>query len=112
MSRKNRQDLPLVKCTPWCEHGDGHPGEMSVEDQWCSSEQLEVGLTLETVLGDAREPSSLTLDYVSTYLSKDALHAPPHVHLGRNCGTGVKLTLDEARQLGEALVDLARLGEK
>ncbi len=105
-----QRGLPLVPCAPWCEDHDGHPRDRSVQDQCCFSEDSTVGLTLEPLLHD--EPSKPMLDYMSAYLAKYALHAAPHVHLGRNQRTGVQLTLDEARRLGEALIDLAALGEK
>lgn len=31
-----------VTCKPWCCHGDGHPAELYVEDQYCASEMLTV----------------------------------------------------------------------
>jgi hypothetical protein len=53
-------------------------------------------MTLEPTLGSGDDPGHSILDYLTAYLSQDALHAAPHVHLGRNHSTGIKLRLEEA----------------
>lgn len=45
---------------------------------------VPVNLTLEAVLlGDPSEPENRMLDYMIAHLTKDALHAVPHVRWDR-----------------------------
>ncbi len=35
MTTTEPHPLPTIECTPWCKHGDGHPGEVFGSDQTC-----------------------------------------------------------------------------
>jgi hypothetical protein len=39
MTTTERNYLPSVACTPWCEYGDGHPDAVFASDQTCYSER-------------------------------------------------------------------------
>jgi hypothetical protein len=95
--------LPPITCTSWCEHSDGHPGMRHNEDQSCESEEARTYLHLRKYNDDDQAT------YVTTYVERRELQATPHVHLGVDIDTGVKLTPAEARQLGRSLLKMARL---
>lgn len=105
MTTTARKGLPLVACKTWCEDGDGHPGALHPEDQWCGSEPVRVTLTRAPLVElDAGE---YALDDLRAYLMQDQYEVEPRIHLGRGESYGVYLTPGEARALGEALVRLA-----
>jgi hypothetical protein len=87
------ETLPPVQCQPWCEYQDGHANEGLVEDQFCSSVELQVPLSFEQRTG----LEALTV-YASQAPGEDArvvLCATYHVAL--------HLTLAETHQLIEHL---------
>lgn len=74
----------------------------------CPDEE-RVYLTRHMLLG---ERENFMLDYAAAYVEKPALHHVPTVHLGRNELVGMTLTLDEARELREQVINLTALGGK
>lgn len=83
----------LIQCQPWCESGDGHPGETCREDQTCMGTSRIVTLSTE----DASTPRELAIYEVQE------LGRPMHVTISHNEDHGAALTLDEARSLRDAL---------
>jgi hypothetical protein len=100
-----RESLPPVQCAPWCEDGDGHTNARHVDDQWCSSTENRVSLTRTPMVLLCDD--SWRLDYVTTYLVRDAYEVGARINLSRGEDAGVYLTPDEARELGETLIRLA-----
>ena len=114
MTTTERQSLPAVVCTPWCEHGDGHTNAIFRGDQTCWGPSDYVDLSLEEIIraeGDVYTPRIGAMAY------RHWSHTPcVYVHLdniavpGRNpiLDTAIHLTADEAARLGATLLKAAK----
>jgi hypothetical protein len=98
-----RATVPLIQCQPWCEAGDGHPGEVFTEDQWCGSVHVEIPMSLSEPV---EAGGILAYEFIWTNAEKDR-GAEAVVNVGVGDQPSVKLTPDEGRQLAAALVDQA-----
>ena len=94
--------LPPVTCTPWCSDGNGHGGALFAGDQRCISVPVQIPGSL---LRPDPEDTSGEPEYVCVYgegWANDAL--PSQIHIGQSESAGPELTLDEARQVAEAIL--------
>lgn len=99
--------LPAIVCAPWCLDGRGHVDAHFPEQQVCTGETVDLELTrlpLVEISDDTWQRDSMHL-----YLLR---HAGAHmttveVYRGE-LGETVSLTLDEAEELGRALLEAAR----
>jgi hypothetical protein len=109
MDQIERQPLPPVTCTPWCSDGNGHGGALFAGDQRCISVPVQIPGSL---LRPDPEDTSGEPEYVCVYgegWANDAL--PPQIHVGQSEAAGLKLTVDEARQVAAALIAAADVVE-
>ena len=98
--------LPPVGCTPWCGKGDGHTGAVHPDHQCCCSQERVVLLSPHPLL-EVGASRSLR-DYLTAQLHRDAGAATAHVLVAHNDLSAFQLSPDEARQLGSALLRLAK----
>jgi hypothetical protein len=98
------ETLPAVKCATWCEKGTGHTDEVSIVHQSCYGSVTDVKLTRMPlkIYADEHGTRSQWFDSLQANLVRNH-EGRPFMHLGRNDGIGVELTLDEVRELRDAL---------
>ena len=91
-----------ITCQPWCESGDGHPGQSLRDGQSCLG--VEHKVTLSTEPTELMASGSTGQGYATTYLMQHADHATPRVFIGHDDADGALATLEEARRfaLGRA----------
>jgi hypothetical protein len=98
------ETLPAVECTPWCEDGTGHTDAWHPDDQWCYGPSRTVTLSrmpLQTF------EEHKWLDNIRVYLARER-DGRPYLHLGRDDLAGVKMDLNEVRELRDTLTDILR----
>ncbi|WP_283604987.1 hypothetical protein [Mycolicibacterium poriferae] len=118
MSIEPLEYMPPVECAPWCDYGDGHPGETCRGDQTCWSIVEYVDLSLEATAADSDGDSQQigAMAYrdadeapgVYLHLSGIKIHGPipwPHNFLDR----GLRMTVHEAEALSRTLAEAAKL---
>ncbi len=98
--------LPPVGCTTWCWKGDGHTDAKHPDDQYCFSQERVVTLSHHPLLEVGA--STRIPDHVTAQLHRDAGAAIAHVSVTYNDLSAFQLSPDEARQLGSALLRLAK----
>ena len=89
-----RDDLPPVRCAPWCEAGDGHPREFHPDDQMCRSAEVSL-----------RAPGNREVVVAARQLPGQ----PPRICLdatvvGELREVDVRLTVAEARRFAEQIL--------
>jgi hypothetical protein len=102
--------LPAVDCAPWCTDGTGHIHEWHPSDQRCGDERTRVPLR--------REPMSSTdnddpwMSFLDVALNRE-WEGQPYVSVDKNAvAGGFTMTLDEAEQLGNALLERVKLARQ
>ncbi len=98
-------------CPSWCKDGEGghyRATEWTYNDLTCYSDELFIPYAAgEPIKVEADDESTadyppLVPSYLTLYLDQDS-DRYPHVYLGQDDSVGLSLTLDEARDLREAL---------
>ena len=87
---------------PWCDSDSGMCGidQPRVEDRSHISASEKVPLAAMDLLGDAEDREA---PYAALYLIQHDRETGPRIHLGLAEDSGMYLTIDEARQLVEAI---------
>lgn len=97
-----------IVCRPWCQDGDGNPGEHP-DDQWCASEWDSTVQSLAPMWEDSEgqwHPS------VVQTRAEAGPHHPVQVALYRQAGdVALSLTPAEARSLARSLMESADLAD-
>ena len=96
-----RATLPPVECFPWCQYGNGHPNQTLADDQTCFTAETHIpGALLVHDPGCEDEE-----EYATVYaMAWAAGHRPTQIQVGRGEDIGMQLTIDEARQVAEAIL--------
>jgi hypothetical protein len=108
-----------VRCTPWCIDGTGHPEAEEPAAQFCYAAERRLDLTpgVEVLNAGSREQVIVQL-YRDVYqadeglLTGDTSLAPPHIEIYANALEALTLSVDEARALGELLIELTDLPQR
>ena len=106
MTATASRTLPPAGCTTWCRKGDGHTDAEHPDGQYCCSEE-HVVLLFHHPLLEVGASTSMR-DYLTAQLHRDAGAATAHVSVTYNDLNAFQLSPDEARQLGSALLRLAK----
>ena len=106
MTATPSQTLPPVVCPNWCRKGDGHTDAEHPDGQYCCSEERVVPLSHHPLLEVGASTSNR--DHLTAQLYRDAGAAIAHVSVAYNDLSAFQLSPDEARQLGSALLRLAK----
>jgi len=93
-----------ITCQPWCESGDGHPGQSLRDGQSCLG--VEHKVTLSTEPTELMASGSTGQGYATTYLMQHADHATPRVFIGHDDADGALATLEEARRFALEILTL------
>jgi hypothetical protein len=107
--------VPPVQCTPWCTDGTGHPYAEEPADQSChgAEQRIELAATPAHLSGRVRGHLVVQLFrdvYPASGSTRTVTLEPPHVEV---CSSGtevIALSLGEAHELGELLIQLADAG--
>lgn len=94
--------LPAVACASWCIDGDGHTDARFPEDQVCRGATIDVELTRRPLVEVADD--DWRRETVHLYLLRRPGHTPTVQIYRGELGESVTFTLDEAEELGLALV--------
>ena len=107
-------NAPVVKCMPWCTDGTGHRDAEEPAEQSCHSAEHKMELAT------AWEPGVRCRGYVVAHLYRDVYREdgsprttldPPHIELYSSDTEALRLSIGEARALGELLIELADTAE-
>jgi hypothetical protein len=103
--------LPPIVCTQWCTDGTGHPDAAESDEQFCRSATRVVDL----VPGQPGERPRRVLVHLyrdaHEDVAGDTALEPPHVEVGGVDTDTLRLSIREARALGETLRQLADLAD-
>jgi hypothetical protein len=99
--------LPPVVCTPWCTDGTGHTDTAESDEQFCRSARRVVELAPEEP--GERVRSLLVHLYRDAHedVAGETALEPPHVEVGGVDTGTLRLSIREARALGQMLRELA-----
>jgi len=96
--------LPAVplECFPWCVDGDGHGDELFADDQSCTTAEHRVTLSQHDDI--EMNDGTWQADYaaVSAAAYADG-HMAPEIRLGQGEEAPMRLTLEEAAQVAQAI---------
>ena len=94
--------LPAVSCASWCLDGTGHTDAPFPEDQVCRGATVDIELTRRPLVEVATD--EWRREAVHLYLLRRPGHTPTVEMYRGELGESVTLALDEAEELGLALV--------
>ncbi len=96
--------LPPVTCAPWCLDGTGHTDAHFPEDQVCRGTTVEVELSRRPLIEVGEDTWARETVHLYLLRHPGARRTTVEVYRGE-LGETVSLAIDEAKALGQALLD-------
>jgi hypothetical protein len=103
--------LPPVVCTQWCTDGTGHPDASESDEQFCRSASRVVELSAEQPGERARRVLVHLYRDAHEDVAGDTELELPHVEVGGMDTDTLRLSIREARALGQILGELADVAD-